>query len=193
MSEQCEPLSQNQREASFFSLADELGLPANTISWISYAITALSERKSSSSRHSNAREVCSALLRDLNEFYSGDIEAGLRNVEISCSEDVGRVVWGLVSKQVIQAEPEDNVSQFNGLFRIDDLERFLSSEGIKRASFSWIKCKQYVTWIFYIAGTIVVVSSYANLVSHQIAWIGWTIGMIGFALSYLPDPQIKRY
>ena len=100
MSEQSEPLSQDQREAAFYSLAHKLRLPANTISWISYAITALSERKSSSSRHSNAREVCSALLRDLNEFYSGDIEAGLRNVEISCSEDIGRVVGGLVSSKI---------------------------------------------------------------------------------------------
>src|SRR4051794_34591638 len=104
MSEQGAPISKNQQDAAIFVVADELGIPANTIAWISAGVGVLSDRKSRSPSHSNAREVCSALLRDLNEFYTGDIEAGLRQVQISCSEDVGRVVWGLVSKQVIQAD-----------------------------------------------------------------------------------------
>jgi hypothetical protein len=193
MQKQSAPTSRNQEEAAFFVLADELGLPATTIAWISAAVGVLSDRKSPSASHSDARELCSALLRDLNEFYSGDIEAGLRQMQISCSEDVGRVVWGLVSKQMIQVDPNDRASQFNGVFRIEDLEHFLSSEGIRRARFSWIRCKRYTSWALYIAGTLVVIDSYAGLVSQRTAWIGWGVGMVGFGLSHLPDPKPKRF
>lgn len=191
MSAEAKPLSENEEQAVIHLLADELAIPANTVAWISASIGTLASRKTYA--HSNAREVCAALLRDLNEFYDGDIETGLRWVKISCSEDVGRVVWGLVSKHVITTEAQDSPSQFDGIFHIDDLDRFLANEGIKRKRISLSKCKRYVSWTFYVVGTAVVVSSYGQVVSYKLAWIGWTIGMIGYALTYLPDPKRKRF
>jgi len=193
MSEQATQLSQNQKDAAFHTLADELGIPTATIAWISASVSVLSSRKESVSAHSNSREVCAALLRDLNQFYTGDIEDGLRQMRILSSEDIGRVIWGLVSKRVIQAGAEDSVSQFDGLFRIDDLDPFLGSEGIRRKRFSWAKCKRYVSWVAYILGTALVVASYAKLVTSDVAWIGWAVGMAGFALFRVPDPNPKRF
>ncbi len=194
MSDQTTPLSENQVNAATSTLADELDIPERTIAWISAAIDSLAARKPPNSPHSSAREVCSALLRDLNEFYTGDIEDGLRQMQLYRSEDIGRVVWGLVSKQVIYASPNDSISQFDGLFRVDDLDRFLAAEGIQRKYFSLAKCKYYASRTFYIFGiTIIVAAAYAHLVPFEVEWFGWVIVVVGFVLSHFPDPKRKRF
>lgn len=48
-------------------------------------------------------------------------------------------------------------------------------------------------WAFYIAGAVLVIGSYINLVPYHIAMIGWGIGMLGFLMQFVKIPDEKRF
>ena len=48
-----------------------------------------------------------------------------------------------------------------------------------------------VSWIFYIVGISLVVGGYLGIVSDGVSWMGWGIGMVGWAMQYLPGYRDK--
>jgi hypothetical protein len=49
-----------------------------------------------------------------------------------------------------------------------------------------------VSWIFYIVGFSLVVLSYTPLVSPEVGWGGWVMGMIGWLMGFLPGVRKKN-
>ena len=43
-----------------------------------------------------------------------------------------------------------------------------------------------VSWVLYIVGIVLIGGGYLGLVSPGISWIGWLIGMLGWAMQFLP-------
>jgi hypothetical protein len=43
-----------------------------------------------------------------------------------------------------------------------------------------------VSWMLYIVGFALVAGSWFNIVSSQVGWIGFGIGIVSWAMAYLP-------
>jgi len=49
-----------------------------------------------------------------------------------------------------------------------------------------MKTLRMITWTLYIVGLCIVAGSWIGIVPAGIGWLGWLIGMIGWALFYVP-------
>ena len=185
------PDDSNKINAALFSAADELGAKADTLAWMLGGVGSLGETPPE--EDITAREICAALIRDLNWAWTGRIEEGLDFVGIGSSEEVGRLVFGLVAKGLMRVSPNDRAEDFVGIFTRDSLDGFLKSEGIARRRVDPERVKARVAQVLYVAGFAIVVASYGRLVSTKVAWIGWGVGMVGFVLHYVKLPDPKRF
>lgn len=50
-----------------------------------------------------------------------------------------------------------------------------------------------LSWILWIAGTILVVGSWVGFVSVSVGWFGWCIALLGTILSFASRSQRKTY
>ena len=185
------PDDSNKINAAIFTVADELGARAETLAWMLGGINSLCETRPDADI--TAREICAALIRDLNQFWTGRIEEGLDFVRIESGEEVGRLAFGLVAKGLLRVSANDRPEDFARIFTKDSLDGFLKSEGIVRRRVDFENVKARVARTLYVAGFAIVVASYGRLVSTKIAWIGWAVGMAGFALHYVKLPEPKRF
>ncbi len=70
-----------------------------------------------------AREICQAV-RDLAQeqaHRSGAAGKYLERIGITCSEDVGRIMWALAEHEMVQVEANDRQSDFDNLFTLETL------------------------------------------------------------------------
>ena len=89
------------------------------------------QRGESTPKHMNAREVCIAV-RDHAVNLSRSSEDGkalLVELGITSSEQVGKVIYGMVGRGLLEATQDDRPEQFDGLFTLDEL---MTAPAIKR-------------------------------------------------------------
>lgn len=184
-------LTQNQIKISYLELSDELGYHEDTIGWIHYCIYELC-RQDDKAGHITAENICAALIKDLKLLYSEPLIQSLKRLKLNSSKDIGIIVHGLASRGLVVIGEGESIGDYDEIFTVDNIGTYLEKEGIKERNtdFSWWYHK--IMWCLYIAGGMVVVASYGNLVNSRIAWIGWGIGMCGFLMQFY-RPQRKRY
>jgi uncharacterized repeat protein (TIGR04138 family) len=69
-------------------------------------------------RHVTARDVCAALRKYARWYFNDKAEALdlLAEWKIGSSEDVGRIIYGMVAAGVLATSPDDAQADFDGLF-----------------------------------------------------------------------------
>ena len=190
-------INEKQVMIRYLELSDALGYSQNTIQWIHHTINTLCERKKAESNTAQtpnvtAKELCTALIKDLNQLYDEAIEKTLRDIKLFSSKDVGQIVYGLADKKLIVIGCNESVADYENVFSVDNVKAFLTEAGIKQRRFRFYKWYRKIMWTLYIVGFIIVIASYCRIVSSRIGWIGWIIGMIGFAMQFIKRPSEKR-
>jgi len=191
-------LTDNQIAIHYHELSEELGYHSNTIAWIHCAIKTLCQRKKEQSDddqplHITAEELCAALIKDVNQLYDKPVQKTLRDLKLSSSQDIGKIVFGLIEKKLVTTSPDDSISDYENIFSLDNLDVYLSEAGIRKRTLSVYRWYRKTMWTFYIIGTAIVVASYCNLVGNRLAWGGWIIAMCGFMMQFVKRPTRKRF
>ena len=191
-------LSKNQVEIRLLELSESLGFTKDTIHWVYGGIGLLSSRKrqqnpKAESFHVSAGEVCAALLRDIRSTFKEPIREVLSDLGIESSKDVGRIVFGLVEKNLIKANDDDSIADFDGLFDQSNLDEFLVMHGITGKSLDIRRRYRQVMWLFYSLGTGIVLGSYLGMVESRVAWAGWGLAMLGFLMQFYKPPESERF
>lgn len=183
--------SHEEHRALLHSIAEETGVPTFAVEWIWAGVGVLCEAEGGS--HVTGRAVCAGLVRDLNEFYAGRIEQGLQKVGISSSEDVGHVVVLLVERKLLLASPTDARSDFDHLFRVDDLEGFLRMEGIIRQRPRWRR-PSVLTGAVLIAATLsVIAAGTVRVLPIQVFVAALAMGIVGLMLCSNSPTKGRRF
>lgn len=182
----------------YAEVAASVGCTQNTVVWVNNAISYLSERKrrdsaASDSFHSSAKEVCLALLRDVNVMCPDPVGVVLERLKISTSEDIGKIVYGLAEKGAIQASASDSQADFDGLYSPKTIDVFLREHGIRKPLFSLYLRYRQIMWCFYGVGTAIVIGSYFFDVDRSISWSGWILGMLGFFMQFHTPSEPQRF
>ena len=185
-----EKLTENQIEMRLLELSESLGYRKETIAWVWSAIGRAS-RNASLASNLSAKDVCCILVSEANETRGGSIEYILQLVGIPISEDVGKIVFGLVEKGLVYSKPDETISEFEGIYDVNNISNFIHENRIKRKRIKLPSVYTGVTWIFYITGVLLVFGSYVGWVGTGIAWIGWCVGMVGLAMHYF-QPSGKQ-
>ena len=190
--------SENQVEIRLLELSESLGYTKHTINWVYGGIGLLSERKKQEvpegeSFHVSAVDVCTALLRDIRSTCKEPIRDILSDLKIESSKDIGRIVYGLVDKKLINNSEDGSITEFDNLFDQSSLNEFLANHGIKEKVLDLRLCYRQLMWFFYSVGTILVVGSYLDIVEPVIAWAGWALAMVGFLMQFYTPPAPKRF
>jgi uncharacterized repeat protein (TIGR04138 family) len=189
-------ISENQIKIKLYELSDSLGYSMETIEWVYFGINQMSVCGTGSPEersHISAKTVCVGLLRDLVSLYNEPLEDSLKSIKINSSEDIGRIVYGLVEKGLISAAADESISDFENLFNIGNIKDFQKNENIQNKIMDSHRTYRFVMWLLYIVGFILVAASYIDLVNHKIAWFGWIIAMVGFSMQYNKPPEKKRF
>ena len=184
-----ESLSDNQVEIKLLELSDSLSVRKETIAWV-WGVVARATEKAAGTGGTQAvtdvpaLEICRSLVREANDTPGGSVERILGEVGVRGSEDVGRIVFGLIEKGLVQRGETESPSDFVGLFKSDDVSSFMSEGGIRRKRLKLGSLYTAAMWCFYAIGVILVLGSYVGWVRADIAWAGWVVGMVGFAMQF---------
>jgi uncharacterized repeat protein (TIGR04138 family) len=102
-------------------VATRIGVPQDGVLFVIDALGVAQRRHGK--RHITARELCEGLREWSMTYFNDAAEAKdlLAEWGLCRSEDVGRIVCGLVSAGLAQAAEEDSQADFNGLFTLENL------------------------------------------------------------------------
>jgi uncharacterized repeat protein (TIGR04138 family) len=120
---QFEEIRRFRRTRPFISAAKATGVSVDGVMFVHDAVLlALSLSKQVSWVHVRAADVCEAVRIHANYYFNDAKEARdlLSEWGIHSSEDVGRIVFALVSDGILRASEEDSVEQFCGLFKLTE-------------------------------------------------------------------------
>jgi uncharacterized repeat protein (TIGR04138 family) len=103
-----------------------LGYDADAIRFVRTCIHRASEERAGSSNVRpvvSAKHLCEAVPRFALEYFGNatDARAGLHEMGLTRSEDVGRIVAALVEAGLLNASEGDSPSDFRGVFTLDSL------------------------------------------------------------------------
>jgi uncharacterized repeat protein (TIGR04138 family) len=100
-------------------VTQEIGCPVGVVLFVIAALvdarTQRQRERGGEAGHMTARDYCEYLLRCRGE----DTAAVLRELGLRRSEDVGRIMFGLVKKGLVRRQESDAESDFAGLFVLD--------------------------------------------------------------------------
>jgi uncharacterized repeat protein (TIGR04138 family) len=101
------------------SAGQAIGCPASAMLFISAALGELCasrrRERGRDARHVSARDFCDYLIT----FRGDDTPSILRAYNLRCSEDVGRIVFGLVNAGLLGRSESDAEEDFRGLFVLE--------------------------------------------------------------------------
>lgn len=113
--------SQVPRDELLEQLAESTGYCISAIQFVANALNAALEDRSLliDDTHTNALGVCRCVLELSVDWFSNHAEATLREWSVVRSEDVGRIVYGLVNAGVTHTSEQDRIEDFDHLFDLD--------------------------------------------------------------------------
>lgn len=161
-------------------LSDELGYPYEAFTRVHgvFEKFAVSDNPLDGTKNINAAMLTRAFINNVINL-EGDLRNNLSNLNIKSSEDVGRIVYGLVSKSLLQADENDSVKDFSGLFSMENLDDYIKKEKIKKERRNFDK----ILLSLYFVGFIAFMLGYSNKIPQRYEKYSWTIGLIAW-LSY---------
>jgi uncharacterized repeat protein (TIGR04138 family) len=110
----------NTRLQPYRDVADRLGYSPGAVLCVVVALEELTRRRREEDAvaggHVSARELCDHLLTSRGT----DSAAILREFELKASEDVGRVIFGLIDAGLARRRESDAEADFRGLYRLTD-------------------------------------------------------------------------
>ena len=107
-------------------VASTIGYPVDAVMFVYAAIGPAGKsapRPAEGQAHATARHVCDAVRAHALWYFNDKAEALdlLAEWKIRRSEDVGRIVFGMVDAGMVTTSPEDSPARFAGLFVLDRL------------------------------------------------------------------------
>lgn len=182
-------LTINQMEIRQLELSDSLGYRKEIISWVLGVIGSATESPEHTSAesdplHTSASDVCRTLIAEAYEIHGARIERFLKDAGIDRSEDVGRIVYGLIEKDLVHENEGDSLSDFDDVFDSENIFRFIAEKGIPKNLLKSSAIYSGVMWSLYSIGTLLVFGSYTGWVSTDVALGGWVIAMVGFSMQF---------
>ena len=191
--DQTEPLTNNRIQAIYYELADELGYYKETIEWVHYGLRQMEANAGEEHRPLSAKDICKELIRDFVGVTEGPTRQGLEEIDIHSSKDIGKIVFGLAARELIETDAGDKLEDFDGIFRSAEISIYLKQESINAAIPRAGQGIKKLAGGMYIVGLILVIGSYVDLVPNHIAWAGWAIGMLGFVLHRFQPRPASRF
>ena len=176
--------------AQLREVAAETGFDKATVEWVYAHVIYRPETPPSpegTRRGLSAEALCEKLIRHANDCRPGELRFILDSKRIQRSEDIGRIVAGLVDKGLLVREEDDYFTDFDDLFDVEHLGVYLARRGIRRRWLDWPGVKRRLARTLCIFGAIVGAASLLHAVEIPDGWIGWVIVLIGWLLSRLPD------
>lgn len=155
-------------------ISDETGIRVEMVGHIHQSIT----RKRKNEIHINSKNVTHFIIQDLIDNDNGSIQDILEYNGIKSSEDFGTVVKRLCEEGVIIKEENDNYEDFKSQFTTASINDFIKHNNLKKDRDWFIT----ISYSLYVIGLAIVLSSYVDIISNEIGWLGWGIGMIGWLL-----------
>ncbi len=185
-----EQLTDDQIDARLIELSQSLGYRKETIAWIWGACYRLEQQQHDNHPDSprielSAYDICRAVVAEANETPGGSVKEILILTGIDRSEDVGRIIDGLVEKELMTAGEQDSTLDFDDVFDSADIGSFLTQAGIKQKYIKLWPTYVMLMWGLYIVGVALVAGSYTGRVTPEVGWLGWALGMIGFAMQFV--------
>jgi uncharacterized repeat protein (TIGR04138 family) len=112
-------ISRSANLQPFFDVAATAGCSRGAVLFVSAAAGSLSRKRRSegggNAGHVSAAELCEYLLTCLGE----GTEDALRTLRLLRSEDIGRIVFGLVNAGLVRRQESDSEADFEGVFALE--------------------------------------------------------------------------
>lgn len=177
--------SDYQFDSKLSDVAEATGFTAETVHWVLSGLSPEMLKRyaeESLGHHSSAFALCRTLTLMLNDAAPGRVVSVLRECELYSSNEIGTIVYSLVDKGLVRAEPDDRQEDFANIYDLDEFDRFLDEAGIRLRRVDPILLKRRAAWLLYGIGGSIVFASHQRLVNSDIGWIGWSIAMLGWLL-----------
>jgi uncharacterized repeat protein (TIGR04138 family) len=155
-------------------ISDETAIRVEMVGHIHRSIT----RKRKNEVHIDSKNATQFIIQDLINNDNGSIHEILKYNGIKSSGDFGTVIKRLCEEGMLIKEENDNYEDFNGRFTTESIDDFIKLQKLKK-DHDWYKTASY---ILYTIGFAIVIFSNATFIPGKIAWIGWGLGMFGWAL-----------
>jgi uncharacterized repeat protein (TIGR04138 family) len=108
------------RRRSYEAVAASIHYPVDAVMFVQAALLLAGRDSPHDGKrfHVTARDVCVALRKYARWYFNDKVEAVdlLAEWKVGCSEDVGRIIYGMVAAGLLATSPEDSQDDFNGLF-----------------------------------------------------------------------------
>jgi uncharacterized repeat protein (TIGR04138 family) len=108
------------RRRSYEAVAASIHYPVDAVMFVHAALSlaARDSRDDAGGFHVTARDVCVALRKYAMYYFNDKAEALdlLAEWKVGSSEDVGRIIYGMVAAGLLTTSPEDSQGDFDGLF-----------------------------------------------------------------------------
>lgn len=127
-------LSENELEIRLLELSESLGYQKDTIAWVMGCVVEISDRYTidpENPKHITAHEVCKGLIQDLCTLYNDPTEKVLLDLKIESSKDIGKIMYGLIEKELISQSENDAESDFSNIFLTANIDAFIDQEKLK--------------------------------------------------------------
>ena len=110
----------------FQGVAKKIGCSTDGLMFVLGALRAASQWKEG--KEYDANHVCMAVRIHAINYFNNKEEARdlLSSWGLTCGEDIGKIIFGLVERGMIQKSEDDKLEQFSGLF---DLNQIFPREG----------------------------------------------------------------
>lgn len=162
-------------------LSDELGYPYEAFTSVHSVFEkfTVGDKSSYGTKSVNAEILTRAFIENMINC-TGDIKTNLSDLNIKSSEDVGKIIYGLISKNLLQADGNDSLNDFSGIFKSEEINDYIKKEKLKKAKINYDKLFS----ISYFVGFIIFALAYSNVIPEEYKQYGWLIGLFVWLLYY---------
>lgn len=104
-------------------LSHETGYAIGAIQFTMNALNMTMEDSSADNKHVTAAALARCLLETVIDWFGDDAEGTLREWQLERSENLGKLVYGLIDSGLMKPGDGDAKSDFDGLYNLDVPQR----------------------------------------------------------------------
>ena len=168
--------SENELQSKLREVSAETKFTEQTVHWVLSGLSPKLRQDQAvefGEQRTSAFDLCTHLIRGLNEKFPGRVVEVLRDCHIHSSKDIGIIVYGLVAMGLVKTEEGDRPEDFDSIFDLEDFDRFLVDADIRLHRVDFVQLKRRLAWVLYATGGALVLASHLRIVASDVGWIGW--------------------
>lgn len=155
-------------------ISDETGIKVEMVQHILWSI--IKERPEGV--QVNTANATKFVILELINNDNGPVKSILLHNGINSSKDIGTVVRMYCEEGRILQEEGDDFDKFDGLFETENIDDFIKLHKLRKET-DWYHS---VSYTMYVVGVVIVVATYVSAIPNAFGFVGWGIGMLGWAL-----------